>query len=89
MRTDLGFKRIATEEAFVTKDIVEGYRDLLARNGSDDIGFNSLMGYYLNNPGQRTRDVAARLVDLGELRIADMDATGIAMQILSLTSPGV
>jgi 2,3-dihydroxybenzoate decarboxylase len=89
LRTDLGFKRIATEEAFATKDLIDAYRDLLARKGSDDIGFNSLMGYYLNNPGQRTRDVAARLVNLGERRIADMDATGIAMQILSLTSPGV
>jgi 2,3-dihydroxybenzoate decarboxylase len=85
----LGFKRIATEEAFVTKDIVRAYRDLLARGGSDDIGFNSLMGYYLTNPSERTRAVAARLEDLGEARIADMDATGIDVQILSLTSPGV
>lgn len=89
MRTDLGFKRIATEEAFVTKEIVRAYRDLLARNGSADIGFNSLMGYYLNNPSERTRAVAARLEDLGQRRIDDMDSTGIAMQILSLTSPGV
>jgi 2,3-dihydroxybenzoate decarboxylase len=86
---DLGFKRIATEEAFVTRDIVEAYRDLLARKGSDDIGFNSLMGYYLLNPSERTRLVAERLEDLGERRIADMDSTGIALQILSLTSPGV
>jgi 5-carboxyvanillate decarboxylase len=86
---DLGFKRIATEEAFVTRDIVRAYRDLLARKGSDDIGFNSLMGYYLNNPSERTRAVAARLEDLGQRRIDDMDATGIAMQILSLTAPGV
>jgi 2,3-dihydroxybenzoate decarboxylase len=89
LRTDLGFKRIATEEAFVTKDIVQAYRDLLARRGSTDIGFNSLMGYYLNNPSERTRAVAERLEDLGPRRIGDMDATGIAMQILSLTSPGV
>ena len=89
MRTDLGFKRIATEEAFVTKEIAQAYRDLLARNGSTDIGFNSLMGYYLNNPSERTRAVAERLEDLGQRRIADMDATGIDMQILSLTSPGV
>ena len=89
MRTDLGFKRIATEEAFVTKDIVQAYRDLLARSGSTDIGFNSLMGYYLNNPSERTRAVAERLEDLGPRRIGDMDATGIALQILSLTSPGV
>jgi 2,3-dihydroxybenzoate decarboxylase len=89
LRTDLGFKRIATEEAFVTKDIVQAYRDLLDRRGSTDIGFNSLMGYYLNNPSERTRAVAERLEDLGPRRIGDMDATGIALQILSLTSPGV
>ena len=89
MRTDLGFKRIATEEAFGTKELMKAYRDLLARKGSDDIGFNSLMGYYLTNPSERTRAVAARLEDLGQRRIDDMDATGIAMQILSITSPGV
>ena len=55
MRTDLGFKRIATEEAFNTKEIAQAYRDLLDRNGSTDIGFNSLMGYYLRNPSERTR----------------------------------
>jgi 5-carboxyvanillate decarboxylase len=89
LRTDLGFKRIATEEAFVTKEIATAYRDLLARGASDDIGFNSLVGYYLRNPSERTRAVAERLEDLGERRLADMDATGIAMQIVSLTAPGV
>ncbi len=48
LRTDLGFKRIATEEAFATKDLIRAYRELLARKGSNDIGFNSLMGYYLD-----------------------------------------
>jgi 5-carboxyvanillate decarboxylase len=89
LRAKLGFKRIATEEAFATKEIVQAYRDLLARHGSDDIGFNSLMGYYLNNPSERTRAVSERLQDLSARRLADMDATGIDVQILSLTSPGV
>jgi 2,3-dihydroxybenzoate decarboxylase len=89
LRTDLGFKRIATEEAFATKEVIQAYRDLLARGGSQDIGFNSLMGYHLNNPSQRTREITERLQDLGARRIADMDATGIAVQVLSLTSPGV
>src|SRR5262249_16609840 len=89
LRTDFSFKRIATEEAFATKDLIRAYRDLLARKGSSDIGFNSLMGYYLQNPSERTRAVSERLQDLGSRRIADMDATGIALQILSLTSPGV
>jgi predicted TIM-barrel fold metal-dependent hydrolase len=30
-----------------------------------------------------------QLLDLGDLRIADMDAAGIDMQVLSLNSPGV
>jgi 2,3-dihydroxybenzoate decarboxylase len=85
----LGFKRIATEEAFATKDLVAAYRDLLARKSSNDIGFNSLMGYYLGNPSERTRAVAERLQDLGSRRIEDMNSTGIALQVLSLTSPGV
>jgi 5-carboxyvanillate decarboxylase len=89
LRNDLGFKRIATEEAFATKEILQAYRDLLARKGSSDIGFNSLMGYYLTNPSERTRAVSERLADLGQRRIDDMDATGVDVQILSLTSPGV
>ena len=89
MKKDLGFKRIAVEEAFSTKEIIQAYLDLLARNGSSDIGFNSLMGYYLNSPSERSRAVAERLQDLGARRIADMDATGIELQVLSLTSPGV
>lgn len=89
MPSDLGFKRIATEEAFATKDLIRAYRQLLARKGSNDIGFNSLMGYYLENPSERTRLVSERLQDLGARRIGDMDATGIHLQVLSLTSPGV
>ena len=88
-RRDLGFKRIAVEEAFATKEIIQAYLDLLANNGSSDIGFNSLMRYYLNSPSERSRAVSERLQDLGARRIADMDATGIEFQILSLTSPGV
>ena len=89
MRTDLSLKRIATEEAFATKDLVTAYRNLLASKASNDIGFDSLMGYYLGNPSERTRAVAERLQDLGSRRIEDMNSTGIDLQILSLTSPGV
>ena len=60
MRKDLGFKRIAVEEAFATREIIQAYRGLLASNGSSDIGFNSLMGYYLNSPSERSRAVAER-----------------------------
>jgi 2,3-dihydroxybenzoate decarboxylase len=89
MRRELGFKRIATEEAFATRELIEAYRQLLARQGSTDLGFNSLMGYHLNNPSERTREIIERLQDLGQRRLDDMNATGIDVQLLLITSPGV
>src|SRR3954463_1022442 len=84
-----GYRRIATEEAFITPELHKMYCDLIASHGVDDPGFNSLIGYYLGSTSERARNVSERLQDLGARRIADMDATGIDMQILSLTSPGV
>ena len=46
-------------------------------------------GFYLNNSGPRLTEIRAQIQDIGERRIRDMDAMGIAKQILSLTSPGV
>jgi 5-carboxyvanillate decarboxylase len=82
------YKRIATEEAWATKDQIKLFRKLLA-DGYDDPGFNSLWGFYLNSPSERARFIIDRLQDLGPQRIADMDSTGIDMQVLMLTSPGV
>lgn len=39
--------------------------------------------------GDRYTYVLDRLCDLGELRLAEMDAAGIDMQVLSLSAPGV
>ncbi|MEJ0088085.1 MAG: amidohydrolase family protein [Pseudomonadota bacterium] len=82
------YKRIATEEAFATREQLDGFRRLLA-NGYDDPGFKSLWGFYLGSQCERARFIIDRLQDLGPARIADMDASGIDMQVLSLTSPGV
>src|SRR5918992_545070 len=84
-----GYRRIATEEAFIPPELHKMYLDLVASGGIDDPGFISLMGYYLRSPSERARNVSERLRDLGARRLADMDAAGIDMQILSLTSPGV
>jgi len=86
---DTTYKRIATEEAFAPPEILDRYRALLKDGSYNDPGFKSLCGFYLGNPSPRITEVIARMTDLGELRLRDMDQTGIARQILSLTSPGV
>jgi 5-carboxyvanillate decarboxylase len=87
--TNLPYLRIATEEAYAPPELFERYRKLLDDGSHNDPGFESFMGFYLNNSGPRLTEIRAQIQDLGERRIRDMDATGIAKQILSLTSPGV
>ena len=84
-----GYKRIATEEAFATVDMLQRYKRLLAGGSSGDPGFDSLWGFYLGSPSQRATQIIERLQDLGERRLNDMKDTGIDHQILALTSPGV
>jgi 5-carboxyvanillate decarboxylase len=80
-------KRIAVEEAFVTEDIAKEWKKVLASKFVEP-GFrmmgNSILG---EDPGARM--VHSRLVDIGAGRIAQMDADGIDVAVLSITSPGV
>ena len=78
------YKRIATEEAWAPPSLLETYRTMAAKKSIDDPGFIALW----NRLGSRGQ-LVERLGDIGERRIADMDASGIDVQILSLTSPGV
>jgi 2,3-dihydroxybenzoate decarboxylase len=84
-----GYRRIATEEAFVPSELMRRYVRMLEDGTTDDPGFRSLWGFYGGDEGVRTTGVFARIQDLGEQRIRDMDATGIDVQILSLSCPGV
>lgn len=83
-----GYLRIATEEAFATRELIDVYLRMI-RDGSADKGMVSLWGFYGQSPSERATQILDRLLDLGERRIADMDATGIDKAILALTSPGV
>jgi len=83
-----GYLRIATEEAFATREIVDVYLRMI-RDGTADKGMVSLWGFYGTSPSERAMQIMERLLDLGERRLADMDATGIDKAILALTSPGV
>ena len=82
------YVRIAAEEAFAPPDLIDRYRKLLADGSYRDPGFVSLWGHYAGRSAQAT-DLAMRIQDLGERRLGDMDASGIAKQIVGLTAPGV
>jgi len=84
-----GYLRIATEEAFAPRAMLDGYRELLANGTPHDPGFESLWGFYLGSPSVRATAIIERLQDLGERRLRDMEASGIDLQVVSLTSPGV
>lgn len=83
-----GYLRIATEEAFATQEQIDVFLRMI-RDGQADKGMVSLWGFYATSPSERAMQIMERLLDLGERRIADMDATGIDKAILALTSPGV
>ena len=93
------FKRIAVEEAFTTPELLLAQRRLLAKSPPDEPGFNQFWGTMMDSigfwdvlkelVGSREALGLRRTIDLGEGRIAAMDEAGIAMQLLSLTSPGV
>lgn len=82
------YKRIAAEEAWAPPELLVRYREALSDASIDDPGFRSLWGFF-GGPSERAQALSARIQDLGERRIADMDATGIAVQIVSVTAPGV
>ena len=85
----MSYQRIATEEAFATAELFKLYRRMLESGTVQDPGFRSLWGFYLQSPSERATQIIERLQNIAARRIADMDATGIDMHILSLTSPGV
>ncbi|HEV7432430.1 MAG TPA: amidohydrolase family protein [Steroidobacteraceae bacterium] len=84
---DRGYLRIATEEAFATREQIDVYVRML-KDGSADRGLRSLWGFYAQSTSARATQVREGLLDLGELRIRNMDATGIDKAILALTAPG-
>jgi len=68
-------RTITLEEHFATREFFDGPARFL-KDRAEQVG-----GRYAN--------LMARLCDVGAKRIAEMDAAGIDMQVLSLTAPGV
>lgn len=83
------YRRIATEEAFCPPDMLDIYKKMILEKRVDDPGFNTMFGFYLTSPSERAQIIANQLGDLGERRLAHMDAAGVDHAVLALTSPGV
>jgi 2,3-dihydroxybenzoate decarboxylase len=80
------YKRIATEEAWGTAELFAEWKKVLDAKPADEVGFLAL---WRNLDPTGDTGFTRRLMDLGDARLAAMDAAGIDMQILALTAPGV
>jgi len=83
------YKRIATEEAWTTPEIMAEWRKLREQKPADEPGFLSLWGGIMDRGDDDPRGIIRRLLEMDKVRIVDMDAAGIDVQLLLLTSPGV
>jgi len=81
--------RIAAEEAWAPAWLLGRYKKLLQENPvAWDPGFHSLWGFFLGAKPRATA-LVRRIQDLDGERLGDMDASGIAKQLVFLTGPGV
>jgi predicted TIM-barrel fold metal-dependent hydrolase len=77
------YRRIATEEAYAIPELFELYAGLAKSNWRNlDIGLFPML-LRPQNP------LGGNLLDLDDQRLRDMDAAGVDMQVLALSSPGV
>lgn len=85
------YKRIETEGAWGPVEMFQMYTSLIDKNPFAHPGLASMWGAVGNRPGEGggTNPLVRRLADLGEGRIADMDASGIDLALTFLTAPGV
>jgi 5-carboxyvanillate decarboxylase len=91
-------RKIATEEAFMAPEFVEPLRAVIAKGGpSLDLPLLKLL-YEPRSPTAPapeagSRDASAlqllpKLLDIGASRLAEMDASGVDMHVLSIAMPG-
>ena len=83
------YRRIATEEGWIPRDMAAMYRRAIEDKTIADPGFRSLWGFFATSQSERAASLFRRIQDLDDERIRDMDALGIDQQLLMLTAPGV
>ena len=79
------YKRIATEEAYMTPLVADLYRRGIERGTITDPGFVTMWGRLFDAGSP----FLAGLLDVGPLRLSEMDKAGIDMHLLSQTAPGL
>ena len=57
------YRRIATEEAFAPKEMLDIYNKILAK-ADVDVGFKNLMGFYMSSPSERAQHIMSGLQDM-------------------------
>ena len=83
-------RRIATEEGFNIPEIARATARILPGLAAREPGEAAIFGVDRPRPpDEQPPPWVAQLGDIGAGRIADMDAAGIAMQVMLLSSPGV
>lgn len=68
-------------------DIASALREV-ARGGGTSLDLKLVQGIY-DAPGGAQPELLQRLLDIESVRLRDMDANGVDMQLLGLTAPGV
>jgi len=87
-------KKIAIEEHFTTEEHLDYLRSIFEKKYpvpeviQEEKAFDSELPY-LFTPMRDADTITARLLDVGEGRLMEMDEAGIDMQVLSFVSPGV
>ncbi len=81
-------KKIALEEHFISPEYAQHLHDLQSKGSPSPSGTSSEFEVMLADPAMQKgiAAVEARLLDVGEGRLAAMDACGIDMQVLSLSA---
>jgi 5-carboxyvanillate decarboxylase len=80
------YRRIATEEAWATREQMEEMRKIAASTSAEP---DLVLWRVLLGDSEPSQTAMRRLFDLGEERLSIMDEHNVAMHLLLLTSPGL
>lgn len=84
-------RKIATEEAFATAELAAAWLEVARSHPAASLDVPTGIMSIFNNPapGSNQDRFRRQLLDLETERLAEMDAAGVDMQLLSVTIPGV